>query len=151
MTEKHKIPNLEAHTRYVKMFKSNTEAAKQFLVDEGLKKGKKLEKKWAFCFLSLRSKWIKMNKGKSKRSEATIRPFQNFQEEVFYKAMDSSSAEACALVDTSMSGEGSSERDSLDVPQGEKESVLSPLDVVSPCQRNMRTQALMSLIQGSRR
>eukprot|EP00731_Ephydatia_muelleri_P030882 Em0022g396a len=103
MTEKHKIPNLEAHTRYVKMFKSNTEAARQFLVDEGLKKGKKLEKKWAFCFLSLRSKWIKMNKGKSKRSEATIRPFQNFQEEVFYKAMDSSSAEACALVDTSMS------------------------------------------------
>ena len=43
MTEKHKIPNLEAHTRYVKMFKSNTEAARQFLVDEGLKKGKKLE------------------------------------------------------------------------------------------------------------
>ena len=66
-----------------------------------------------------------MNKGKSKRSEATIRPFQNFQEEVFYEAMDSSSAEACALVDTSMSGEGSSERDSLDVPQGEKESAIS--------------------------
>ena len=63
MTEKHKITNLEAHTRYVKRFKSNTEAARQFLVDEGLKKGKKLEKKWAFRFLSLLSKWIKMNKG----------------------------------------------------------------------------------------
>lgn len=144
MTEKHKITNVEAHTRYVKKFKSNTEAARQFLVDEGRKKGKELEKKWAFRFLSLRSKWIKMNKGKSKRSEATIRAFQNFQEEVFYEAMDSSSAE---LVDTSMSGEGSSDRDSLDVPQGEKESLLSPLDVVSPRQRNRRTQALMSLIQ----
>ena len=147
MTEKHKITNLEAHNRYVKKFKSNTEALRQFLVDEGLKKGKKLEKKWAFRFLPLRSKWIKMSKGKSKRSEATIRALQNFQEEVFYEAMDSSSAEACALVDTSMSGEGSSERDSLDVPQDEKESVLSPLDVVSPRQRNRRMQVLMSLIQ----
>ena len=36
--------------------------------------------------------------------------------------MNSSSAEACALVDISMSGEGSSERD--DVPQGEKEISL---------------------------
>ena len=147
MTEMHKIMNLEAHTRYVKKFKSNTEGARQFLVDEGLKKGKKLEKKWAFRFLSLRSKWIKMNKEKSKRSEVTIRVFQNLQDMVFYEAMDSSSAQACALVDTSMSGERSSERDSLDAPQGEKESVLSPLDVVSPRQRNRRTQALMSLIQ----
>ena len=66
---------------------------------------------------------------------------------MFYQAMYSSSADACALVDTCMSGEGSSERDSLDVPQGEKKSVLSPLDVVCPRQRNRRTQALMSLIQ----
>ena len=135
----HKITNLEAHTRYVKKSKSNTEAARQFLVDEGSKKGKKLENKWAFRFLSLRSKWIKMNNRNSKRSEATIRAFQNFQKEVFYEAMDSSSAEAGALVDTSMSGEGSSERDSSDVPQSEKESALSPLDVVSPRQRNRRT------------
>ena len=80
-----------------------------------------------------------MNKGKSKRSDATIRAFQNFQEEVFYEAMDSFSAEACKLVDISMSGEGSKEKDSLDVPQGEKESVLSPLDVVSRRQRTRRT------------
>ena len=79
----HKITNLEAHTRYAKKFKSNTEAARQLLVDEGLKKGKKLDKKWAFRFLSLRSKWIKMNNRNSKRSEAAIRAFQNFQEEVF--------------------------------------------------------------------
>ena len=61
-----------------------------------------------------------------------------------YEAMDSTSKEACASVDTIMSGEGSSDRDSLDVLQGEKESLLSPLDVVSPRQRNRRTQALMS-------
>ena len=35
MTEKHKITNLEAHTRYVTKFKSNTEAARQYLDDEG--------------------------------------------------------------------------------------------------------------------
>ena len=91
MTEMHKIMNLEAHTRYVKKFKSNTEGARQFLVDEGLKKGKKLEKKWVFRFLSLRSKWIKMNKEKSKRSEATIRAFQNFQDMVFYEAFQCTS------------------------------------------------------------
>ena len=138
MTEKHKITNLEINTRYVKKFKSNTEAARQLLVD-GLKKGKELEKKWVFRSLSLRSKWIKMNKGKSKRTEATcictIRALQDFQKEVVYETMDSSSAEACALVDT---GEGSNDRDtcSLDVRQGEKESLLSPLDVVTPRQRN---------------
>ena len=44
MTEKHKITNLEAHTTYFKKFKSNTETARQFLVDEGLKKGKKTRK-----------------------------------------------------------------------------------------------------------
>ena len=130
MTEKHKITNLEAHTRYVKKFKSNNEAARQFLDDEGFKKGKELEKKWAFRFLSLRSKWSKMNKGKSKRSQTTITAFHNFQEEAFYEAMDSSSAEACALVDTSISGEGSSGRDSIDVPQGAKECLLSPLNYV---------------------
>ena len=148
MTEKHKITNLEAHTRYVKKFKSNTEAARQFLDDEGLKKGKELEKKWAFRFLWLRSKWIKMNKGKSKRSKTAIMAFHNFRKKCFMKQwIVPVHAEACALVDTSMSGEGSSGRDSLDVPQVEKESLLSPLDVVSPRQRNRRTQALLSLIQ----
>ena len=44
-----------------------------------------------------------------------------------------------------MSGEGSSDRDSLDVLQGEKESFLSPLDVGSQRKRNRITQALMSL------
>ena len=43
---------------------------------EGLKKGKELAKKWAFRFLSLRTKWIKLNQGKSKRSEATVKAFE---------------------------------------------------------------------------
>ena len=65
---------------------------------------------------------------------------------MFYEGMDSTSAEACASVDTSMSGEGSRDRVSLDVLQDEKESLLSPLDVVSPFQRNRRSRALMSLL-----
>ena len=78
-----------------------------------------------------------------------MKGFQNFQEEMFYEAMDNTSKESCASVDTNMSvaGEGSSDRDSLDVLQSEKESLLSLLDVVSPHQRNRRTQALMSLLQ----
>ena len=103
------------------------EATRQFLLDEWLKKGNELEK-WAIRFLLLRDQ---VNKGKLKRSEATVKVFQNFQEEVFYEAMNCTTKEACAAsVDTSMSGEGSSDRDCLDVLQGEKESLLSPLHVV---------------------
>ena len=43
---------------------------------------------------------------------------------MFYEAVDCTSKEACASVDTSMSGEGSSGRDSLAVLQGKKESLL---------------------------
>ena len=50
MTEIHKIMNLEAHTRYVKKFKSNTEAARQFLVDEGLKKVRNSKRSVNFVF-----------------------------------------------------------------------------------------------------
>ena len=46
---------------------------------------------------------------------------------MFYEGMDSTSEEACASVDTSMSGEGSRDRVSLDVLQDEKESLLSSI------------------------
>ena len=109
---------------------------------EGLKKGKELAKKWAFRFLSLRTKWIKLNQGKSKK--ATVKAFRISRKKCFMKLWI---VPVKRHVHQSMSDEGSSGRDSLAVLQGKKESLLSPLDVVSPRQRNRRTQALMFLLQ----
>ena len=63
----------------MKRYRSNIEATRQFVVAKGLqpKQGMKaVETKWAFCFLSLRTKWAKMNRGKSCRHAASMKAFQ---------------------------------------------------------------------------
>ena len=154
-----KITNVEAYNRYVKKYSSNLEAARQFMADEGVQGTEAVEKQLANRFLLLRTNWMKMNRGKSRRSAASMKAFESFQESVFYEAAktvsDLSSAEQCrpTSADTCTSGEVSSECDTdcsreLEGRSEEvKKMMLSPLDQLSPCQRSRRTQALMSLLQ----
>ena len=95
-----------------------------------------------------------MNRGKSRRSAASMVAFQSFQEAVFYEAAttaaDLTSTKECRPTSADTSGQVSSEcgTDCLKVGLKEmKTLVLSPLDQLSPCQRSRRIQALMSLLQ----
>ena len=80
-----KITNVEAYNRYVKKYNSNLEAARQFMADEGVQGTEAVEKQWENRFLSLRTNWMKMNRGKSLRSAASMKAFESFQESVFYE------------------------------------------------------------------
>ena len=162
MATTEKITNVEAYNKYVRKYKSNIQAARQFMADKGVRGMVAVEKQWANRFLSLRTNWAKMNRGKSRRSAASMVAFQSFQKAVFYEAAttasDLTSAEECRPTSADTSGEGSSEcgTDCSRVLEGQIEEVktlvLSPLDQLSPRQRSRRTQALMSLLHaGGRR
>ena len=86
MATTEKITNVEAYNKYVKKYKSNIQAARQFMADEGVRGMEAVEKQWTNRFLSLRTNWAKMNQGKSRRSAASMVAFQSFQEAVFYEA-----------------------------------------------------------------
>ena len=155
MATTEKITNVEAYNKYVKKYKSNIQAARQFMADEGVLGMIAVEKQWTNRFLSLRTNWAKMNRGKSRRSAASMVAFQSFQKAVFYEAAitasDLTSAEECRPTSADTSGEGSSECGTDCSLEGRIEEVktlgLSPLDQLSPRQRSRRTQALMSLLQ----
>ena len=160
MATTEKITNVEAYNKYVKKYKSNIQAARQFMADEGVRGMLAVEKQWTNRFLSLRTNRAKMNRGKSRRSAASMVAFQSFQKAVFYEAAttasDLTSAEECRPTSADTSGEGSG-TDCSRVLEGQIEEVktlvLSPLDQLSPRQRSRRTKALMSLLHagGSRR
>ena len=107
--------------------------------------------------LSIVTNKLGQDRGKSRRSAASMVAFQSFQEAVFYEAAttasDLTSAEECRPTSADTSGEGSSEcgTDCSRVLEGQIEEVktlvLSSLDQLSPRQRSRRTQALMSLLQ----
>ena len=157
MATTEKITNVEAYNKYVKKYKSNIQAARQFMADEGVRGMVAVEKQWTNRFLSLRTNWAKMNRGKSRRSAVSMVAFQSFQKAVFYEAAttasDLTSSEECRPTSADTSGEGSSEcgTDCSRVLEGQIEEVktlvLSPLDQLSPRQRSRKTQALMSLLQ----
>ncbi|KAL5491452.1 hypothetical protein EMCRGX_G016739 [Ephydatia muelleri] len=69
------------------------------MADEGVRGMEAVEKQWTNRFLSLRTNWAKMNRGKSRRSAASMVAFQSFQKAVFYEAAitasDLTSAEEC--------------------------------------------------------
>ena len=160
MATTEKITNVEAY-KYVKKYKSNIQAARQFMADEGVRGMVAVEKQWTNRFLSLRTNWAKMNRGKSRRSAASMVGFQSFQEAVFYEAAttasDLTSAEECRPTSADTSGEGSSEcgTDCFRVLEGQIEElktlVLSPLDQLSPRQRCRRTHAGTNVTSSCRR
>ena len=65
MTEK--ITNAEAYNKYVKMYNCNVEVARQFMADECVQGMEAVEKQWVNRFLSLRTNWAKLDRGKSQR------------------------------------------------------------------------------------
>ena len=72
--EDSKIDNGEAWERCVKRFRSNTEAAEQFIAGEKL-----VGNEWGGL---LRSKWAKLSR--ARKSEQTKETFQNFKLEIFF-------------------------------------------------------------------
>ena len=85
-TGKRKIDNGEAWERYVKRFRSNSEAAEQFIADEKLvgneDQRRGFKKKRVNRMGLLRSKWAKLSR--ARKSEQTKESFQNFKLEIFY-------------------------------------------------------------------
>ena len=55
MATTEKITNVEAYNKYVKKYKSNIQAARQFMADEGVRGMLAVEKQWTNRFLSLRT------------------------------------------------------------------------------------------------
>lgn len=140
MASTEKITNLEAFNKYVKTYKSNTEAARLFMTDESVQGMKAVKKQWAIVVNKL---------GQDKSREvlkkcSVYESFPVFQESVLYEAANTaaylSSAEECRPTSCT-SGEGSSEcgTDCSCLLEGLSEVVktlvLSPMDRLSPCQR----------------
>ena len=65
MSTTEKITNLEAYNKYVKKYKSNIQAARQFMADEGVRGMVAVEKQWTNRFLSLRT--IKLGQDESRK------------------------------------------------------------------------------------
>ncbi|KAL5503064.1 hypothetical protein EMCRGX_G009955 [Ephydatia muelleri] len=131
MATTEKITNVEAYNKYVKKYKSNIQAARQFMADEGVRGMEAVEKQWTNRFLSLRTNWAKMNREKSRRSAASMVAFQSFHKAVFDEA------------ETTASDITSAEECRHQLMRQEK----GPVNVLSPRQRSRRTQELMSLLQ----
>ena len=83
MATTEKITNLEACNKYVKKYKSNIQAARQFMADEGVRGMEAVEKQWTNRFLSLQTNWAKMNREKSRRIASSMLAFQSFHKAVF--------------------------------------------------------------------
>ena len=85
MADDRRIANVEAFERYVAKFKSNTEAARRFLLDEGLDNGTDelgVLNRWVYRIRSLRNKWARLSKGQ--KSDSTKKAFLEFQQESFF-------------------------------------------------------------------
>ena len=82
MATTEKITNLEACNKYVKKYKSNIQAARQFMADEGVRGMETVEKQWTNRFLSLQTNWAKIRE-KSRRIASIMVAFQSFHKAVF--------------------------------------------------------------------
>ena len=69
---------------YVMKFKSNVEAARQFMNDERIVDEHVNFNLWVYCFRSLGSRWATLNKWQ--KSESTKKAFMEFQQEWFFKS-----------------------------------------------------------------
>ena len=77
------ISNQEAFERYVMKFKSNVEAARRFMNDEGIVDKPISLDQWVYRFRSLRSRWAKLSK--RQKSESIKKAFMEFQLDSFFK------------------------------------------------------------------
>ena len=81
MADDRRITNIEAFERYVAKFKSNTEAARRFVLDEGLDNGTDelgVLNRWAYRIRSLKIKWARLSEGQ--KSDCTKKAFLEFQQ-----------------------------------------------------------------------
>ena len=64
-------------------FRSNMEAARRFMNDEGIVNEPVSFNRLVYCFRSLRSRWARLSK--RQKSESTKKSFMEFQQEWFIK------------------------------------------------------------------
>ena len=79
MADDRRITNVEAFERYVAKFRSNTEAARRFLLDEGLDTGTDdlgVLNRGVYRIRSLRNKWARLSKGQKSSSDGTKKAFR---------------------------------------------------------------------------
>ena len=77
------ISNQEVFDRYVMKVKSNVEAARRFMNDEGIVDEPIGLDRWVYRFRRLSSRWAKLSK--RQKSESTKKAFMEFQQERFLK------------------------------------------------------------------
>ena len=136
------ISNQEAFDRYVKKFKSNMEAARRFMNDEGIVDEPIGIDQWVYRFCSLRSRWAKLSK--RQKSESTKKAFMEFQQERFVKP---------DVADEPTAAKSSDEHEGDEVEETEKEqdeastSTITPLDALSPRHSKRRTDVLFALLK----
>ena len=75
------ISNQEGFERYVMKVKSNVEAARRFMNDEGIVDEPIGLDRWVCRFRRLRSRWAKLSK--RQKSKSTRKVFMEFQQERF--------------------------------------------------------------------
>ena len=136
------ISNQEAFERYVMKVKSNVEAARRFMNDEGIVDEPVGIDRWVYRFRSLRSRWAKLSK--RQKSESTKKAFMEFQQERFYKPH---------VTDEPTIAQSSDEHEGNEVEEIEKEQdeastrTIAPLDALSPRHSKRRTDTLFALLK----
>ena len=136
------ISNQEVFERYVMKVKSNVEAARRFMNDEGIVDEPIGLDRWVYRFRRLRSRWAKLSK--RQKSESTKKAFMEFQQERFLKP---------DVTDEPMAAQSSDEHEGDEVEEIEKEqdeastSTIAPLDALSPHHSKRRTDALFALLK----
>eukprot|EP00731_Ephydatia_muelleri_P028943 Em0020g587a len=149
MADDRRITNVEAFERYVAKFRSNTEAARRFLLDEGLDTGTDdlgVLNRWVYRIRSLRNKWARLSKGQKSSSDGTKKAFSDFQQETFFipDGTDHDRDRRSASIEPTVAG---SSDDGNDVQEEESTSKITPLDELSPRHTKRRTDALFSLLK----
>ena len=146
-TGKREIDNGEAWERYVKQFRSNSEAAEQFIADEKLvgneDQRRGLKKKWVNRMGLLRSKWAKLSR--ARKSEQTKESFQNFKLEIFFDRDQSD----LPVNEQSNVEEEKADSEELETsePGNKRVRLVSPLNELSPRQTQRRTDNLFSALR----
>ena len=149
MADDRRITNVEVFERYVAKFRSNTEAARRFLLDEGLDTGTDdlgVLNRWVYRIRSLRNKWARLSKGQKSSSDGTKKAFLDFQQESFFipDGTDHDRDRRSASIEPTVAG---SSDDGNDVQEEESTSKITPLDELSPRHTKRRTDALFSLLK----
>ena len=104
------ISNQEVFERYVMKVKSNVEAARRFMNDEGIVDEPIGLDRWVYRFRRRRSRWAKLSK--RQKSESTKKAFMEFQQKRFLKPV---------VTDEPMAAHSSDEHEGDEVEEIEKE------------------------------